>query len=136
MTFSPIANLQSLKGKKLLFADDLEGNRVLGTLFLQFAGVQVVTVADGAEAVKKALEQTFDIILMDIHMPVLNGLEAIKRLRSEGVRSPIVVVSSDSRGGIRERAFEIGANSFIPKPLTLQNVLQTLSHLFSRPQSC
>jgi CheY-like chemotaxis protein len=135
MALSPMQSFESLKGKKVLLADDLDGCRVTGALFLKIAGAEVEVASNGAEALEKALQNEFDAILMDIHMPVLDGLRATAFIRDNGLKAPIVIVSSDSRNGVKERAFELGANSFISKPLTLQRLVQTLNNLFPKSES-
>lgn len=121
---------QSLKGKRILIADDLEGNQVLGALFLKIAGAEVEVVSDGAEAVKRALSGQHDAILMDVHMPILNGLTATERLRKEGFEKPIIVVTSDRREGLREKALGVGADSFLWRPLTLAAVTKIFQEQF------
>lgn len=68
MALSPLRSHEVLKGKKVLLADDLDGCRVTGTLFLKIAGAEVDVASNGSEAVKKALESDFDAILMGIYI--------------------------------------------------------------------
>ncbi len=74
---------------KVLVADDVEGCQVLAQRILKRHGLEVVIAANGKEAVEKTLQSSFDLILMDVQMPVLNGLEATRKLREEGITTPI-----------------------------------------------
>ena len=77
----------------MLVAEDVKGNQKLMELMLSKLGVEVVIAQDGNDAVQKALSQSFDLILMDMHMPHMNGYEATRVLRQQGY-TPAAVISS------------------------------------------
>lgn len=131
MTSENRIDLESLKRKKFLLADDLEGSRVLGALFLKIAGAEVSVVSSGEEAVKKALKGPYDAVLIDLHMPEMNGLDATQKLREMGYQNPIVIVSGDSEDRTVQRATAIGANRFLAKPFKLSGLVETLKDVLS-----
>lgn len=83
-----------LGGRTILVADDARTNRLLVSRMLQRAGATVVAVEDGAEACEAVKQQSFDLVLMDMQMPVLSGLEAARRLKTEGFGGPIVALTA------------------------------------------
>lgn len=119
--------LEVLKGKKVLVVDDLLDNRLLEILFLKKAGVLVEQACNGIEAVAKALVQHFDAILMDLHMPELDGLGATARLRKEGFINPIIAVTANGQQNVREIAFSVGVDDYISKPLSNRELLESLA---------
>jgi signal transduction histidine kinase/CheY-like chemotaxis protein len=105
-----------LEGLRVLLVDDNELNRMLAETMLQKWKVVVDSAADGAQAVQMALGVPYDIILMDLQMPVMDGFEASLRLREMGVTAPILALSAASVAEVRQRAVAHGMNDFIGKP--------------------
>jgi CheY-like chemotaxis protein len=104
--------------KKVLIAEDYTDTRRVMKLLLEMYGLDVIEATDGREAVEKALNEHPDLILMDLAMPVLDGLEATKAIRShpELAGTPIVCVTA--YGEIyREKAKRAGCNEVIHKPI-------------------
>jgi CheY-like chemotaxis protein len=101
----------------VLVADDNKTSEVLVTLLLEKLGFEVTAVSDGAEAVDEALTKSFDLILMDMQMPSVDGYEATKILRDKGVTSPIVAVTAYALEGDRDKCISAGCDDYISKPI-------------------
>jgi len=102
---------------KVLIADDNKTSVVLTTLLLEKLGFEVTCVADGREAVDKALAQTFDLIIMDMQMPGIDGYQATRTLREKGCECPIIAVTAHALEGDREKCIEAGCDDYIAKPI-------------------
>lgn len=118
----------------ILVAEDVEMNRRLAEAFLTVGGHAVRFAGDGAEAVQMASESNFDLILMDIMMPVMDGLEATRRIRAlpspARAQVPIVAVTANSQQTVREACEAAGMDGFMAKPLTrnlLESVLSSIA---------
>jgi len=106
-------------------------NRELGRLLLERCGCEVVTVADGAAALLAASSAAFDLIFLDLQMPVLNGLEAARRIRRAGVRAPLVAMSASVMSQEREQCRRAGMSEFLPKPFRKSEVQELLARLLA-----
>ncbi|MBX3705227.1 MAG: response regulator [Pseudomonadales bacterium] len=122
-------NVSALLGRRLLVAEDNPINQQLALEFLQRAGAEVVIAENGRDAVARATAQAFDAILMDIHMPLLDGLEATRILRAEGLTLPILAVSADALGSHRTAVLDAGCDSYITKPIDFDQLLGELARL-------
>jgi CheY-like chemotaxis protein len=120
--FTPEHNYLSKFGganPTVLVAEDSEDARQVLSLALRHRGCRVITAADGREAVETALLAHPDLILMDLHMPRLDGLAAAEQIRahSELEEVPIIAVTAFDTYGIREAALEAGCQQYLLKPL-------------------
>ncbi len=131
-----------LSGRNILVAEDNPINQQLALEFLQRAGASVDIAETGRQAIHAAVEQTYDVILMDIHMPQTDGLEATKVLRDQDIDVPIIAVSADALAERKALALEAGCNGYVTKPIdfdvlltALESVLPaTTSDTASRPR--
>lgn len=125
--------------KTVLVADDSAGIRMLLEFYLQqgdeHGNYNVLVACDGEEAVQIALEQSPDLILMDMQMPKLDGYDACKQLRGEYGKTkenlPIIALSGSDTPADIERADAIGCNGFLSKPVEMDKVLQTVAEVLA-----
>ncbi|MEN8126457.1 MAG: response regulator [Planctomycetota bacterium] len=102
---------------KVLVAEDNPSNQKLIAILLQKVGLEVTLADNGAEAVEQCASQTFDIILMDMQMPSLNGYDATRQLRSQGVQTPIIAVTANAMAGDEQKCIDIGCDGYLSKPI-------------------
>lgn len=114
---------ESTKGK-LLIVDDSADNRELITYLLSSSGMETQTAENGKQAIEKALSQNFNVILMDIQMPEMDGFEAAKILREKNCHSKIIAVTAHAMKGDRETCLKNGFDDYLSKPLTKESLLQ------------
>ena len=109
---------------RALVVDDVEDNREVLSGLLERVGVEVVTANDGAQALERIAEQRPDIVFMDVRMPVMDGLTAVRHLRERWPRSPIVCVAITASGLLRQRSvyLDAGFDDFIGKPFLFETV--------------
>ncbi len=116
-------------GARILLAEDSQTNRLVAMAILRRAGFQVDSVADGFEAVQAARRFPYDIILMDVSMPGMDGLEAAREIRgSRGAERsvPIIALTAHAMDGDKERCIEAGMDDYIPKPVRRDELMQTI----------
>lgn len=114
--------------KRILIVDDSSYMRLnLKKILFKNGFKDVVEASNGMEAVEQARTQQFDLILMDITMPVLNGMDALKAIHSEQLDTQVVIISSESEDGIMAQAIVEGAKNFILKPFKEAQVLEVLN---------
>jgi two-component system, chemotaxis family, chemotaxis protein CheY len=119
-------------GIRALVVDDSEALRKSVRYALERRGDVVCTEAqDGAEAIKKLAAATFDIVLTDINMPLLDGLKLLSRIRAEPstLKLPVVVITTESAEADRERALKLGADAYLVKPVQAEAVLDAVEKL-------
>ena len=125
-------------GKQILLAEDNEMNQMIAVAILENAGFTIDIASNGAEAVEK-MEQapagTYDVILMDIQMPIMDGYEAAKRIRAmedqKKAEIPIVAVTANAFEEDRKIALEAGMNGHLAKPYDIDAIMQTLSEILN-----
>ncbi len=122
-------------GHTVLIADDNESNTRPLEEYLRSNGFHVHVARDGAEAIRLCREARPAVVLMDIQMPRLNGLEAIRQLRSDAATAdlPMVALTAMAMPGDRELCLEAGANAYLSKPARLGEVLKLVRRLTSPP---
>jgi CheY-like chemotaxis protein/HPt (histidine-containing phosphotransfer) domain-containing protein len=126
------ARSQSLK---VLVAEDNAVNRKLASSILQRAGHHAILVTNGREAVTAFEREQFDVVLMDVQMPVMGGFEATRLIRGlesgSGKRTPIIAVTAHAMKGDREACYAAGMDGFAPKPIQSAKLLEMLERLGS-----
>jgi CheY-like chemotaxis protein/anti-sigma regulatory factor (Ser/Thr protein kinase) len=116
---APAAPLQAAaQGKRVLLAEDNPINAMLARTLLTREGCQVDHVADGEAALAALAAADYDLILMDVRMPVLSGLEATHALRARGVTAPVVALTANAFEDDRRACLAAGMNDFLVKPLS------------------
>jgi CheY-like chemotaxis protein len=118
-----------LKGRVLVADDGIDNQRLIERI-LQVAGLQVEVVDNGAAAVERVLQaasqQPFDAVLMDMQMPVMDGLEATRTLRDQGYAGPIIALTANVLPEDRERCAEAGCTGFAGKPIDRAHLYDAL----------
>lgn len=127
---------QPLAGLRVLLAEDNPINALLARTLLTREGCVVSAVQDGQEAVEAAASGAYDLILLDIRMPRLDGLEAAQRIRAgqgPSARAPIVALTADAGEAERVQAFQAGMDDFITKPIDVTRLLAVAERFTGRP---
>lgn len=119
---------------KVLLADDHEINTMMLGEYLQNHGYEVTTARNGLEAIARAEDTQPNIIIMDIQMPEMDGLEAIQHLRADQrfISTPIIALTALAMSGDRERCLEAGANEYMSKPVSLKALAEKIQELVRR----
>ncbi len=119
--------------KKVLIVEDNEKNRYLMRSIIEKLGHQAIEAHDGGTGVKKAIEERPDLILMDIQLPVLDGYETTRRIRSNrGARDvPIIAVTSYAMVGDREKCMAAGCTDYMGKPIDPVHVMKVVEKFLS-----
>jgi DNA-binding response OmpR family regulator len=102
---------------RILIAEDVEENRHALKLLLKLVGYDSLEAADGRAAVDVALREQPALVLTDLSLPELDGLDAVRELRAAGAKMPIIMVSAYDDPETRTRAHVAGANDYVAKPL-------------------
>ncbi|GMU61386.1 MAG: response regulator [Myxococcales bacterium] len=120
--------------RALVVDDSLQLRRSVMYALQRLEDVVCVEASDGAEALKKFQGSTFDIVLTDINMPVLDGLKLTSHIRSgaQNRTVPIVIITTEAALEDRERALKLGANAYLVKPVQAQEVIDTVKSLLGR----
>lgn len=124
----------SLAGVRVLVVDDAIDNRILMESLLTRNAVIVDLAENGREAIEKAMNGNHDIVLMDIQMPVCDGLEATMELRGRGYKKPIIALTAHAMREERDKTLAAGCESHLTKPIHLQKLLQVISD-YTQPKA-
>lgn len=120
---------------RILVAEDNPINRVILEEQLTALGAQVVSVADGAQALQRWKPDAFDLVITDVNMPVVNGYELAQQLRARGATLPIIGVTANALCDEDQRCLSMGMNAWIVKPLTLDSLHATLLKVWPNSQA-
>jgi len=116
-----------LNGKVLLAEDD-KGLRKLFTLILTKLGLTVTTVEDGKKLVDAALVNEFDLILSDIHMPNMGGIEAMNLVKATGCETPFVALTANAMTHEIAHYLDVGFNAYLSKPIQREKLVEVINH--------
>jgi len=137
-----LANLDELvrssppiKGK-VLIADDAADNRNLLKFTLRKTNLELTLVEDGEAAVKTALADNFDLILLDMQMPIMDGYTAAREIRKHGITVPIVAFTANAMKHEIAKCLEAGCSMHLPKPVTKSALYQCLEHYLRTDSPC
>jgi signal transduction histidine kinase/DNA-binding response OmpR family regulator len=117
---------------RILLAEDTEDNQKLISLYTRKLGAEIVIVDNGQSAVEKALSESFDLVIMDKQMPVMDGITAVKQLREAGFAKPIIALTADALKEDREVCLQAGCNEYMTKPIDRDLFMQRVSHYLSQ----
>ncbi len=116
-----------LMGLKILLVEDFEDNQIMMKMMLEEAGAIVDVAQNGADAVRMALGGSYDAVLMDIQMPVMNGYDATVELRDCGFDKPIIALTASAMKGELERCLGAGCTNFISKPVQSDELIEMVA---------
>ncbi len=117
-----------LPGVRILVVDDGDSNRKLIGLVLSRAGATVQCARHGKEAVDIASRTPFDLVLMDMQMPVMDGYTATRILRQQGFTRPIIALTADAMKGMEVKCHAAGCTSYLTKPIDMDKLVNSLAH--------
>jgi len=119
-----------LRGKHLLVVEDNEINMQVARELLEAVEIDVIPVFNGKEAVQKVYQEKFDAVLMDLQMPVMDGLSATREIRknASSTELPIIAMTANAMTGEREKCINIGMNDHIAKPFSPSLLYSRLIH--------
>ena len=129
-----LENDPSFEGRRLLVVEDGRDNQRILRFLLEEAGARVDIAEDGKEALDtvSASEEPYDLILMDVQMPVMDGYEATSELRRRGFQAPIIAITAYALARDLKRCLAVGCNDFVTKPLVPGQLLGTLQRWLGR----
>ncbi len=111
---------------KVLLVDDNAVNQKLSKIMLESEGYEVEQAMDGKEALEKISQDNYDIIFMDLRMPVLNGFNATKKIRKNNSSVPIIALTLNDGIDMEEKCKKVGMNDFLEKPVRPENLLEMI----------
>jgi PAS domain S-box-containing protein len=114
---------------RVLVVDDGDENRELLVLVLEEAGLLVDTAENGKVGMDKALETSFDVLLMDVQMPVMDGYTATRSLREQGVPIPIIALTAHAMKGFETECLAAGFSGYMTKPIDIDGLMRSLAEL-------
>ena len=116
-----------LAGQDILVAEDNEINQVVAKSLLEDAGLRVTLASNGLEALEQVFARTFDLILMDLNMPEMDGAEATQAIRNKGITTPVIAFTAAVVADEIDSAMASGMNGYITKPVNKEELFSVLS---------
>ena len=112
---------------RVLIVEDNEANQLFLKVILKNLGLSDIDIAnDGLEAIEKVKTNQYDIILMDENMPNMNGLEATKKIKEMGIKTPVVAVTANALSGDKERFLKV-MDEYLSKPIDKNELMKVLN---------
>lgn len=115
--------------KKALIIDDTKNIRIMLTKCLEISGYEAQAVQNGIEGLKCMENNTYDLIFLDIKLPELSGTEVLKRIRSKGINTPVIIITAYPTVKNAVECTKMGAVSYLQKPFTADRLKNTLESL-------
>ena len=120
---------------KILIAEDAQANQDLIRILLQRRGHDVTIVENGQEAIEAIQSSAYDLIFMDMMMPVMNGYDATKKLRAKGCTLPIIALTANAMKGDNLKCFEAGCDEYISKPIDRKQLEEILNSFLNQKKT-
>jgi two-component system, cell cycle response regulator DivK len=122
---------------RVLLVDDYPDAREMYTEYLEFSGYEVIGAGNGLEALQRAVDESPDIILMDLSLPVMDGWEATRRLKADQRTAsiPVVALTGHALAGISEGAKKAGCDAFVTKPCLPEDLVREIKKILDAPAS-
>ena len=114
----------------LITDDSLLQRRTLSAIVAD-AGHEVDTACNGQEAIEKIQTNPPDCLLLDMLMPIMDGVQVLEQLESQGLKLPVIVLTADVQEWLKDRCMELGANTFLNKPVKQDLLREALDSIFS-----
>lgn len=124
---TPYFNEHAMLDGDVLLAEDNENNQRLLLLYLTKMGARVTVAENGEIALKHVYSNNYDLVLMDMQMPVLSGVDAVQQLRDSGYTLPVVALTANATQEDRRQCLEAGCNDFLTKPVTREKLYQMVA---------
>ncbi|AZZ35532.1 hypothetical protein CIK05_01525 [Bdellovibrio sp. qaytius] len=121
-----LQNFNQLAGKRILIVEDSEDNQDIFQFFLRSVGAIPDVVDNGISAIRRVREEDYDLILMDIQLPQMDGLEATRRLRIEGFKNPIIALTAHASYEEKQSSIESGCIGLITKPVSQDTLIKQI----------
>jgi two-component system, sensor histidine kinase len=122
-----------LEGTNILLVEDSPDNQILLSFLLNRSGAKIKIASDGAQGYQFAINGKFDIVLMDIQMPIMDGLTTVKKLRNENYSTPIIALTAHAMKEERERCLSAGFTDFLSKPVGQVDLIQMIKkYIYSK----
>lgn len=119
---------QVLRDKKVLVVEDYEMNRLVVNTMLKQYGMHITEVEDGAQAIEQLTLHPFDLVLMDVQMPVMGGIEATEYIRKQlHLNVPVIALTANAVKGESERCMNAGMNAYVSKPFEEEDLVSTMA---------
>ena len=126
-----LAVSSELHALRILIVDDSPDNRELIRIYLEKAGAQVELASNGEEGLRQAVSKSFDVVLMDIQMPVMDGNSAMQQLKSVNYGRPVIALTAHAMKAEREHSLTLGFADYLTKPINRELLIQTITRLAS-----
>ena len=126
----------AIRSLDILLAEDNAVNQTLARRLLEKQGHKVTVVVDGRQAVNVSAQRSFDLILMDVQMPEMDGYaatEAIRAREGDGKRTPIIALTAHAMGADHQRSIEAGMDAFLTKPIQVNELLKVIETIAEKP---
>jgi len=119
---------------RVLVVDDYPDAREMYSEYLEYSGYEVIQAANGVEALQRAIDETPDIILMDLSLPVMDGWEATRRLKADARTAgiPVVALTGHALAGISEGARQAGCDAFVTKPCLPEDLVVEIKRVLDQ----
>jgi len=116
-----------MEAKRILVVDDQESMRDMLADLLDMMGHEPRTASGGAEALERLDEETIDLVITDLNMPEMDGMELTKRIKSRTPEMPVIVITGYGTFNTERQVLASGADGYIPKPCTIHRVQETVN---------
>ena len=117
-------------GKKVLIAEDSSVIQNLAKKILQFQNYEITAVKNGQQVLDKLNKEDYDVIVMDINMPVMDGMQCAEQIRKRGdekANTPIIAISGNAKNYTKEDFDRVGINEYLPKPLNFDELVEKVN---------
>jgi CheY-like chemotaxis protein/HPt (histidine-containing phosphotransfer) domain-containing protein len=127
---------KALKDISILLVEDNEMNTLLASAILQRTGAGITEAANGMEAIDLLKKRAFDVVLMDLHLPVMNGFDTTRYIRENlKLDVPVIAITANVINGEESKCLEAGMNGFVSKPYTEKDLLEKIQRIINMAES-